>query len=65
MIKFVDLRSQAVGYRFAWFNTFNDHFEEFDTSQAWDTWDEFADDYVHTDRVTTDGLSRYRALCPE
>jgi len=62
--RFVDLRGQAVGYRFAWFNTFDDHFEEFDSSQAWDTWDEFADDYAHTSRTMMGDLGRYRALCP-
>ena len=64
MKRFIDLRGQAISSRFAWFNTGDDHFEEFDGSQAWDTWDEFADDYAHTNRVTMGDLGRYRVLCP-
>ena len=64
MKRFVDIRGQATAYRFAWFDTGCDHFEEFDGSQVWDTWDNFADDYAHTDRVMTSDLERYRVLCP-
>lgn len=63
MKRFIDLRGQHTGYRFAWFCTVLDRFETFDGDQAWDTWEEFKLSYYSNEINTT--IGRYRRLCPE
>jgi hypothetical protein len=46
MIRFIDLRRQGVGYKFAFFNTVNDKFISFNGTMAWNTKQEFIADCV-------------------
>jgi len=62
MKRFIDLRGQETGYRFAWYDTIIDKFETFSDSMAWDTWEEFRDDYLN--EVGSDEIERYRRLTP-
>ncbi len=59
MIRFIDIRNQGTGYRFAFFTTSTDTFEIHSDSQVWDTWDEFEQDYEGND------IERYRRLCSD
>lgn len=58
MKRFIDLRGQSTGYRFAFWDTIVDRFEIHDGEQAWDTFTEFAEVYRGSE------LGRYRVLCP-
>ena len=58
MKRFIDLREQGTGYRFAWFDTTTDTFETFDGEQVWDTWREFIE------VCNKNKLMRYRNLVP-
>ena len=62
MKRFIDMRGQHTGCRFAWWDTCIDKFETFDTEQAWNTWDDFAAAYRHDGG---DDLNRYHTLTPE
>lgn len=57
MKRFIDLREQGTGYRFAWFDTGTDRFEDHDGQMVWDTFAEFAE-------VCAGDLARYRRLTP-
>jgi hypothetical protein len=59
MKRFIDLRGQGTGSRFAWYDTVTDSFEKHGTFQDWDTWDEFEEDYEG------DEIDRYKGLTPE
>ena len=59
MKRFVDLRRQDTGYRFAWFDTVTNRFERHGGEMAWNTFAEFEKAYVGTERP------RYRGLCPK
>lgn len=74
MIRFIDLGDQILeGQReFAWWDTISDTFEEFNTNQAWETWEEFeadyrydADLYDHPPLGDTRPLERYKGLFPK
>jgi len=43
MIRFIDLRGQGTGSRFAFYDTVRDHFLELEGEQAWDVFLEFAE----------------------
>ena len=58
MKRFVDLRGQETGYRFAFWDTVYDRFDTFEAVQAWDTFAEFEQD-------CTADIERYRRLTPE
>jgi len=58
MKRFIDLRNQDTGYRFAWFDTVTDKFESFKGEQVWDTWSEFEEVCLPSIR------ERYKRLCP-
>ncbi len=58
MKRFIDLRGQEAGYRFAWYDTVRDEFEQHSGEMAWDTFGEFAEAYQGDD------LTRYRGLTP-
>jgi hypothetical protein len=62
MKRFIDLRGQHTGYRFAWWDTVSDEFDEFCGNEAWDTWEEFSDD-VSTEHMDC-LLERYKAITP-
>jgi len=59
MKRFIDIRGQGTGMRFAWYDTVLDRFECHSGEYAWDTWEEFAHDCEGRD------ISRYLSLCPE
>jgi len=58
--RFIDIRGQGTGYRFAWYDTIKDEFEEFEAQQAWDTWDDFAA-VCPPEKFDQE---RYKCLCP-
>ena len=60
MKRFVDLRGQGTGMRFAWWDTVKDEFECFNHNYAWGFWGAFAYDYDASSE-----LLRYRELCPK
>lgn len=45
MIRFIDLRGQSTGYRFAFWCTVQDRFLPFAGEQAWDTKADFMDSF--------------------
>lgn len=58
MIRFVDLRGHDTGHRFAFYDTVVDQFVTQNGVQAWDVFDEFAQDFERGD------LDRFKRLCP-
>lgn len=66
MIRFVDIRGQGVGSRFAWYDTVSDTFLSLSGSMSWVTWDEFVEDYKAEysdyDKAYPD---THESLCPE
>ena len=58
MKRFIDLRGQHTGFRFALYDTVRDVFEEFDGEQTFDDWYDFAA------VCPKDRQERYRSLCP-
>lgn len=66
MIRFIDLREQSTGYRFAFWCTTRDRFIQFAGEQAWDTKDEFIESYELDSDFTPPGwrLSRFVSLMP-
>ena len=76
MIRFIDLGNQIYplseerdSFMFAWWNTVTDSFEEYNFSQAWETWEDFEHDF-HDDEayVYIEGIhdiERYRGLFPK
>ena len=59
MYRFVDVRNQGLGGRFAWFDTTTDKFLAFDGEQVFADWEEFTD-YADNEQIT-----RCRRLAPE
>ena len=62
MIRFVDIRNQGTGWRFAFWDTISDSFRQFNDTFAWNNWTEFQEDYKD------DGgheLQRYKNKCPD
>lgn len=69
MIRFVDIRGQDIGHRFAFWNTVTAEFCTFAGSQAWDDADEFAADFraaggSFSDGVRVAGVERFTSLMP-
>jgi len=60
MKRFIDIRSQGTGMRFAWWDTIRDEFECFNHNYAWSFWGAFAYDYDASSEIL-----RYRESCPE
>jgi len=58
MKRFIDVRGQHIGERFAWWDTVADKFESFRGEYAFNTWKDFVEVYKG------DELDRYRGLCP-
>ena len=79
MIRFIDICNQGTGERFAFFNTVNNKFFEFDNEQAWTNWNEFEvaliNEAYHEQMepnqfgedclLTIEEIDRYKFLCPE
>jgi hypothetical protein len=74
VIRFVDIRNQGTGRRFAFWDTISDQFLTFSGEQAWDTWEELEDSVTEqSGRLSFGGvladrrtalLGRLRGLCP-
>jgi hypothetical protein len=82
MMRFIDLGKQIAvdesdpdwNREFAFFNTINDHFLEFDDEQVWDSWESFEESVREHFRPTgskrdkeyaEDLLRRLKSLCPK
>lgn len=66
MIRFIDLRGQDTGCRFAYWDTVLDKFLNFYGSEAWDLWSEFESDYDDEyDKWHAKPLERFRAVTPD
>jgi hypothetical protein len=70
MIRFIDLRGQGIGHRFAFWDTGRDQFYEFCSEQAWDTKAEFIEacEYSIENYHLTDhenGYKRFTNLMPD
>jgi len=63
MIRFIDIRAQGTGYRFAFWDTVKDKFFEFSGCQAWENFDDFFDDSFKI--IGVEGIARYKNLCPD
>ena len=59
MKRFIDLRGQHTGFRFAWYDTVYDAFEKFAGEQAFDYWEDFESVCPEAEQ------ERYKSLCPE
>lgn len=59
MKRFIDLRGQHTGNRFAWWDTCVDRFESFKGEWAFTEWKDFVEVYEG------DEIDRYRGLCPK
>ena len=62
MKRFIDLRGQDTGFRFAWYDTRTYEFERFNGNQAWDDMTEFKFDYAVDRKSDKAQLDRYRGL---
>ena len=47
----IRLNKEDMGNHFAWWDTVTDRFENHSDSEAWNTWEEFAEDYEGDDLV--------------
>jgi len=79
MIRFIDIRNQGTGERFAFYNTVNNKFLEFDYEQAWTNWNEFEIAFLNEEYrqciqpghflkdtpLKREELERFKSLCPE
>ncbi len=61
VIRFIDIRGQGTGCRFAFWDTVTDSFVSVDGDYAWTSWGEFAEFFD----TFADALGRYRSLCPD
>ena len=62
MIRFIDIRNQGTGERFAFWNTITDRFIILYNHVAWTSFDEFKNEYQSMDAYN---IGRFRSLCPE
>jgi len=75
MIRFIDIRNQGTGARFAFFNTVNERFISISFNCAWTTWGEdLLSDIMseHDDDPEANGndelntrIKYYKSLCPD
>lgn len=70
MIRFVDIRGQGTGYRFAFWDTTRDSFCEFGGDQAWESAADFAEAFnldggKFADMVRVSGIDRFTDLMPD
>ena len=61
MFRFIDLRGQGTGYRFAFFDTRTDSFLEFGYDMSWDSLEDLKESCMENH----DLFSRLSRLCPE
>jgi len=71
VIRFIDLGDQILeGQReFAWWHTITDLFRQFNYNESWETWEDFAEDYLVADAkglvTKATPLSRFKSLFPK
>jgi hypothetical protein len=66
MKRFIDLRGQYTGHRFAWWCTVRDEFEMYGGDMAWLTWRDFIDSVEMSGLYHVDEVARrYRPLAPD
>lgn len=70
MIRFIDIGDQIFidgeTKSFAWFDTITDEFLIFSDCQAWDSWNDFVDDYnFEKDIPEILSLNRFKHLFPK
>ena len=63
MIRFVDIRDQGVGERFAFWCTVSDKFMLFQGEMAWNSFYEFIEVALESN-FPDDQIERCRRLCP-
>jgi hypothetical protein len=63
MIRFVDIRGQGTGYRFAFWDTIIDKFCEFNSEQAWEDANDFEEAF-NLDRGRFPSIERFTNLMP-
>jgi hypothetical protein len=61
MLRFVDLRGQGLGGRFAYFDTVTSSFHDFDGEQTFSTWAEFEEWYM-LDTTEAERLNEFTSL---
>ena len=69
MIRFVDIRTQNTGYRFAFWDTTRDKFCEFGGDQAWESAADFINSFYLAKAELTDtkhefSIERFLSLMP-
>lgn len=64
MIRFVDIRGQGTGLRFAFWDTVSDTFCEFNGDQAWESNTDFAESF-NLDLDQFSSIERFTALMPD
>lgn len=62
VIRFIDLREQSIGYRFAFWDTNSDRFCEFDDEHAWDSVEDFT--VAFNEKPSSYGIQRFINLMP-
>ena len=63
MIRFIDIRNQGTGERFAFWSTITDTFHDFEQNYAWSNWEEFLADAAPV--CSKEKINRFKRLCPE
>ena len=69
MIRFIDLRDQGTGHRFAFWDTVTDQFFQFSGEEVWTDADEFCVDFngsssSYGDPGTSHNIERFIGLMP-
>lgn len=68
MIRFIDVRNQETGYRFAFFDTVRDKFCEFGGDQVWDSMEDFKWSFsvsVTEGLISSSEIDRFVGLMPD
>lgn len=67
MIRFVDIRNQDIGDRFAFYDTVTETFVDFSGVQTWNTWGELKD-WIYIDETplaSPEYVQRLKSVCPD
>lgn len=64
VIRFIDIRNQGTGYRFAFFDTVNDWFIEIDQRMVFESYEEISS-YQPQTGFQGEQKQRLLSLCPE
>lgn len=66
MKRFIDIRNQGTGYRFAFWDTCSKCFYEFHGEQVWESFQDFQDAWEEeSPQGELLSLERFRNICPE